>query len=214
MSQPIALFVSEQKLKAFTSVNQNVSPTELVPFLLQSQDIYLQTFIGATFYYQLKHQVLTGQVTPENQFLLDEFMQRAILNWGLMLALPFLKYKIYNKSVLSPTSENAESITLEELKFLQAQLEDVAQSYMKRCIEWCVLHPGDYPAYISPNVQEGQLPQRGNPYSTGLVTPKSPYAWKKRVLINNRDLGNVGYYNNDGFCGDCGVPNSVSPRNV
>jgi hypothetical protein len=118
MSQPIALFVSEQKLKSFTSVNQNVSPTELVPFLLQAQDIYLQTFIGATYYYQLKDQVLRGQVTPDNQFLLDEFMQRAILNWGLMIALPFLKYKIYNKSILSPTSENAESITLEELKFL------------------------------------------------------------------------------------------------
>jgi hypothetical protein len=212
MSQPAILFVSEEKLKAFTSVNQNVSPTELVPFLLQAQDVNLQTYIGATYYYQLKHQVLVGQVTPENQFLLDEFLQKAILNWGLQLALPFLKYKIYNKSILSPTAENSESITLEELKFLQSQLGDVAQSYMKRAIEWMVLNPGGYQAYISPNIQEGQLPQRGNPYYTGLVTPKSPYAWKKRVLLNNRDLGNVGYYNNDG-CFECG-PNSVSPRNV
>ena len=44
MATKIALFVSEEKLKNFTSINQNVSPADLVPFILQAQDIYLELF--------------------------------------------------------------------------------------------------------------------------------------------------------------------------
>ena len=139
-AQKIPLFVSEEKLKAFTSVNQNVSPEDLVPYILQSQDIYLQNFIGATYYMELKAEVLAGTLSNENKFLMDNYIQSAVCNFGLMMALPFLKYKIYNKSILSPSSENADSIDLEELKFLQQQLRGTAETYMKRCIEWMVLH--------------------------------------------------------------------------
>ena len=203
MSQKIPLFVSEEKLKAFSSVNQNVSPTDLVPFVLQAQDIYLQTYIGSTFYIQLKEQVLAGNLSQNNKFILDNYMQAALLNWALMMALPFLKYKIYNKSVLSPTSESADSITLDELKFLQQQLRDTAESYTKRMLEWMVLHPGDYPAYISPVATDGQVPQYGTPFYNSLVSPKYPYAWKKRVPIGIRDSSNLGWYGYDGW--DCGI---------
>lgn len=211
MATRIPLFVSEEKIKAFSSINQNVSPADLIPYILQAQDIYLQNYIGATYYMQLKKQVLENTVSANNQFLLDNYIGQALVNWGLMMALPFLKYKIYNKSVLSPTSENADSITLEELKFLQDQCRNTAETYTKRMIEWMVLHPGDYPAYIAPNVLDGQLPERGTPYYNGLVTPKRPYAFKKRQLLSNRDAGYLGWYDNGMDCIECG-PNSVPPK--
>jgi hypothetical protein len=207
-AQKIPLFVSEEKLKAFTSVNQNTSPELLVPYILQSQDIYLQNYIGATYYMELKDEVLAGSLSANNQFLMDNYIQSALCNFGLMQALPFLKYKFYNKSILSPSSENADSIGLEELKFLQTQLRNTGETYMKRMIEWMVLHPGNYPKYITPNVLDGQLPDRGNPYYNTLVTPHQPYAFKRRMQPGRRDLGNVGYYNNGMDCIECG-PNSV-----
>lgn len=209
------LFVSEEKLKSFTSINNNVSPLDLVPYVLQAQDIYLQNYLGTTMYWQLKEQILTNTLTNDNKYILDSYIGSALCNWALYMALPFLKYKIFNKSVLSPTSENAESITLEELKFLQDQLRGTAETYTKRMIEWMVLHPGSYPAYITPNVLDGQLPERGNPYYFGLVTPKRPYAWKQRLAYGNRDLANVGWYSNDGLagCAECG-PNSYTNSTI
>ena len=108
MAQKLALLVSEEKLKAFTSINQNVSPADLIPYILQSQDIVLQNYIGATYYMQLKNQVVSNTVSTDNQFLLDNYIGNAMCNWGLFYALPFLKYKIFNKSVVSPTSENSD----------------------------------------------------------------------------------------------------------
>ena len=213
MPQLEVLFISEEKLKSFTSINNNVSPLDLIPYVLQSQDLYLQNYIGATFYFELKEQVRTSTVSVDNQFVLDNYIGGALCNWALQIALPFLKYRIFNRSVLSPTSENSDPVTLEEIKFLQEQCRDTAQFYMKRCVEWMTLHPGGYQAYIAPNVLDGILPERGNPYYDSLVTPKQPYAWKKRMLVGNRDAANIGWYNTDSFCMECG-PNSVSPTNV
>jgi hypothetical protein len=205
MAQKLALLVSEEKLKAFTSINQNVSPADLIPYILQSQDIVLQNYIGATYYMELKNQVVAGTVSSDNQFLLDNYIGNALCNWGLFYALPFLKYKIFNKSVVSPTSENSDSITLEELKFLMEQVRSAGETYMKRMIEWMVLHPGAYQAYVAPRVLDGQLPERGNPYFGSLVTPKQPYAWKKRTMVGTRDSANVGWYGGTEGCEPFGM---------
>jgi hypothetical protein len=205
MAQKLALLVSEEKLKAFTSINQNVSPADLIPYILQSQDIVLQNYIGATYYIELKNQVVAGTVSSDNQFLLDNYIGNALCNWGLFYALPFLKYKIFNKSVVSPTSENSDSITLEELKFLMEQVRSAGETYMKRMIEWMVLHPGAYQAYVAPRVLDGQLPERGNPYFGSLVTPKQPYAWKKRTMVGTRDSANVGWYGGTEGCEPYGM---------
>ena len=205
MAQKLALLVSEEKLKAFTSINQNVSPADLIPSILQAQDIVLQNYIGATYYMELKNQVVAGTVSSDNQFLLDNYIGNALCNWGLFYALPFLKYRLFNKSVVSPTSENSDSITLEELKFLMEQVRSAGETYMKRMIEWMVLHPGAYQAYVAPRVLDGQLPERGNPYFGSLVTPKQPYAWKKRTMVGTRDSANVGWYGGTEGCEPFGM---------
>ena len=78
MSQKIPLFVSEEKLKYFTSVNQNVSPNDLVPYILQAQDIYLQNVLGATYYQSLKSNILAGTISGPDQYLMDNYIGSAL----------------------------------------------------------------------------------------------------------------------------------------
>lgn len=179
MSQPIALFCSEQKIKNFTSANANLSPELLTPFILEAQDIELQYYLGSTFYFSIQDQVLTGTVSADNQFLLDNYISKALIQWGLMRALPFIKYRIFNKSVLSPTAENAESITLEELQFLQQELRTAGNFYAERMNDWIVLHPGAYSVFFSQRVNDGMMPSYAPGQYGELVTPVMPYAWKK-----------------------------------
>lgn len=193
MSQKYALFISEEKLKSFTSVNQNVSPEDLVPHILTAQDTELQFYLGSTFYFSLQDQVLNGTVNVDNQFLLDNYISKALCQWGLMRGLSFLKYKIFNKSVLSPTSENADSITLEELQFLQQQCRDTGNTYATRMVEWIQLHPAAYPVYFSQRVTDGMMPSYSDPIYGGLVTSAMPYAFKKRYGMG-RNWVNDGMY--------------------
>ena len=173
------LMISEEKLKSYTSIHESVSPDELVPYILQSQDLYLQNYLGATYYQQLQAQITAGTVTTANRFLLDNYIGNLLCNYAMYHALPFLKYKVFNKSILSPSSETAENIQLDELKFLQNEVRSVAENYTKLMQIFLQNNPNDYPAYTSPQPLDGLTPDRKTPFFGGLQTNSRWFNWKK-----------------------------------
>jgi hypothetical protein len=194
------LLVSEEKLKAFTSINENVSPQLLIPYVLNAQNTYLVNLIGSTFLRQLYDQVRTNTVSVANRYLLDEYVGNVVLNYALAMAMPFLKYKIFNKSILSPKSETADSIELEELKYLVAQVMNTSQQYAVLLQKYLYYHQNDYPAWTNYNALDGVIPDRASPYQAPLVTNHYPYAWRKRLYQQNA-RGQYGYTLNAGYDG-------------
>jgi len=194
MANPIVLFVSEEKLKSFTSINYNVSPADLQPFVLQAQDVYLQNYIGATYYHALQTRILANTLTVADQSLLDNYIGNALVNFTLYMALPFLKYKILNKSVMNPTSESSAETNFQELTFIMNQVKQVAESYTKQMILWMQNHPSDYPEYITQNYKDGIIADKGNPYTAGLVIPHQPYSARQRARKRLNNGGNDSIY--------------------
>ena len=186
------LLVSEEKLKAFTTINENVSPQLLIPYILNSQETYLVNLIGSSFLKELYLQVKTNTVSAANQFILDEYIGQVVLQYGLMMALPFLKYKILNKSILSPKSETSDSIDLDELKYLVAQVKNTAEQYAMLLQRYLFWHSADYPLWNNALAMDGVIPDRGNVYTAPLVTSHYPYAWKKR-LAQTANRGGYGF---------------------
>ena len=186
------LLVSEEKLKAFTTINENVSPQLLIPYILNSQETYLVNLIGGSFLKELYLQVRTNTVTAANQFILDEFIGQVVLQYGLMMALPFLKYKILNKSILSPKSESADSIDLDELKYLVMQVKNTAEQYAMLLQKYLFWHSADYPLWNNALAMDGVIPDRGNVFTSPLVTSHFPYAAKKR-LAQTANRGGYGF---------------------
>ena len=186
------LLVSEEKLKAFTTVNENVSPQLLIPYILNSQNTYLVNLIGSSFLKELYLQVRTNTVTQANRFILDEYIGQVVLQYGLMMALPFLKYKILNKSILSPKSETSDSIDLDELKYLVAQVKNTAEQYAMLLQRYLFWHSNEYLLWNNALAMDGVIPDKGNVYTAPLVTSHYPYAWKKR-LAQTANRGGYGF---------------------
>jgi hypothetical protein len=168
------IFVSEERLKTFTSINFNLDPSDLIPFVLQGQDIYLQNYLGSTYYIELKNQVEAGTVSTENAYLLDNFIGAALCNYALYMALPFLKYKIFNKGILSPEGENSPGIDLTELKYLRSEVLNTAESYCRKMIDYINDNSADFPTYFSSNSLDGNLPSK-QAYTSNLVIPTKRY---------------------------------------
>jgi hypothetical protein len=192
------LFVSEEKLKAFTTINENVSPQLLIPYVLNAQNTYLVNLIGSTFQKDLALQVRTNTVTADNAYLLDEYIGPVVLNYALMMSLPFLKYKILNKSILSPKSESADSIDLDELKYLVTEVRNVADQYAMLLQKYLYYNMNLYPLWNTANARDGVIPDKGSVYQSPLVTPHYPYAWKKR-LAQQTARGQYGYTLSGGY---------------
>jgi hypothetical protein len=185
MSVKQALFVSESKLKAFTAIHLSVSPTDLVPFVIQAQDLVLREYLGATLYNELKAQVVANAVTVANKALLDDYISPALCNLALYYALPGLTYKVFQKSVLKPGSESSQNVGLDELKFLQSQAKDVAESYIKQMQVYLKNNLNLYPAYANYLTSDGVAPNKKSPYFSGIQTNSKYYNRSRRKNILN-----------------------------
>jgi hypothetical protein len=164
-----AILVSEQRLKQWTALDENVRVEEITPFIINAQDIYMQDTLGTRFYTRLKNGIINNDLNSDEQELLNEYVAPCLMQYALYLMLPTIKYKIVEKGILSGTSEETAATSLEELKYLRETTLDMAEFYNKRLVEFLVDYPGKFPEYATPGVK-GMHPNKQTPYFSGLVT--------------------------------------------
>lgn len=170
---PEALFVSEQRFKHWTQLDENVRFDDLVPFIRQAQDIACQNTLGTKFFQRLKDGIIAGDLNADEKHLMNEYIGPAVMQYALYLMLPSLKYKLMDKGVVSGISEETAATSLDELKYLRQSTLDTYEFYSKRLREYLMDNPGMFTEYDSPGA-EGMYPDRSNPYFSGLVTPNGP----------------------------------------
>lgn len=212
MPNPDVLMVSEEKLKAYTNLNTNLSPADLVPYVWDAQNVLLPNYLGGTYYNALKDRIVNGTLTQADTTLLDNFIGPFLCNSAFLYATTFVQYRAYNKGIMKGTSESGQPLDLDELKFMQSQIKNIAEAYANQMVLHLVANSQDYPLYLQPNSEDGPMPDRANPYTTPIVIPNYPYAYSQRFYYGNR--GGYGYaggqYYDGGFFGiDCyNLPNT------
>lgn len=164
------LIISENKLKAFTALQQNVRSEDIAPYIIQAQDIYLQPVLGTRFFKRLKTGIVSGDLTPDEVEFIEEYVSPMLIQRAFALAIPFIKYKFADKGVLSGTSETATGVELDELKYLIQKVEDAAEFYATRVREFLFDNISLFQDYISPGIK-GMLPDRSSQYTSGMVIP-------------------------------------------
>lgn len=166
------LFISEQKLKSATALHTNVEPQDLLPAVQQAQDIYVQGLMGTTWYNALKTRIVAGTETSSEETFLNDYVAPMLANYALYQAFPTLSYKIFNKSVLQPTSEESAPATLEQIKYVRDSVMNTAEFYRERALEYLKQNETLFPEYLNPDTSDGMAPDKFNDYYGGLVVPK------------------------------------------
>jgi len=163
------LLVSEQRMKQWTNLDNNIRIDVLTPSILQAQDIYIQDTLGTLFYDRLKNGVVANDLTVTENAFLKDYVGPTLMQYALYLLLPNLKYKMVEKGILNGTSEETAPTTLDEMIYLREAAMDTAQFYNKRMLEWLQDHPNVFPEYTNPGV-DGMMPNKQTPYFSGLQT--------------------------------------------
>jgi len=164
------LLVSEAKIKAFTALHENVRVEDIAPFIIQAQDIYLQQMLGTKFFTSLKDHVLNNTLTSDETLFLEDYIAPWMIQRAFALSLPFIKYKVVDKGILSGNSETATQTTLEEVQYLISKVESTAEFYAQRTREFLFDNPSMFPDYVNPGI-DGMFPNRQSPYFSGLTVP-------------------------------------------
>lgn len=189
-----ALLVSEQRFKQWTQVDDNLRVEDITPFIIQAQDLYIQDTLGTSFYTRIKEGIVASDLNNDEKALLNDYIGPTLMQYALYLMLPSIKYKVVDKGIVSGTAEEAATTSLEELKFLRETTMDTAQFYNKRLTEFLCENPGLFPTYDAPGVK-GMLPNKQNPYSSGLVIPRMRGTGTKTYCNCNDGCENCGYTN-------------------
>lgn len=195
------LFVSEVKLKSYSMLNMNIDPMLLKPWILIAQDLWVQPYLGSSFYEELKGQILNNTLTAVNESFINTHLAPAVINYAIWKALPFLHTQIFNKGLLRPTSETGTAVDINDMKFLRQEILNTAESYAQKMINFLRERPGSFPTYFNSQttVGDGIIPQKGNISTNQFVIPK------KYNLING-DTWNAEY-----GCDNCWERNAPRP---
>ena len=164
------LLVSEQRMKQWTSLDNNIRIDVLTPSILQAQDLYIQDTLGTPFYRRLKEGVVANDLTVNESAFLKDLVGPCLIQYALYLLLPSLKYKMVEKGILNGTSEETQPTTLDEMKYLREGALDTAQFYNQRMLEYLIDNPGMFTLYTNPTSRDGMIPNKANTYFSGLQT--------------------------------------------
>ena len=145
------LFISEAKLKDSTAINLAVSTDLLLPYLRQSQKLYVETVLGTDLNNKLKDLIVAGTVNlPANaayKTLLDDYIGDMLPNWALYHCIPFLRFKVENGNIYSKTSETGTAMSVEESQHLREEIRNTAEYYTERMIDYLCNNNSLFPEY-------------------------------------------------------------------
>jgi len=145
------LFISQQKLAESTAINLNVDTELLLPYVRQSQKLYVEPKLGTQLTQKLKDLITAGTIgdvaNAAYKTLLEDYIGDMLPNWAFYHAVPFLRFKIENGNIYSKTSETGTALSTEEAQHLREEIRNTSEYYTERMIDYVCNNTSSFPEY-------------------------------------------------------------------
>lgn len=169
------LFISENKLKNFSDLNNALDADLLKNAIREAQDIHIQRMLGYELYQSLITKVNNSQVTGDYLTLM-EFVQDALLYWTYYEALEAIYLRPRNNGLLVPqggAEANAADVQLYDKK--RTSVENKAEWYSERLVNYLLDNEGKFPEFATETGMD-IYPDQQSQFKTPFVTRRDKYA--------------------------------------
>lgn len=161
------LFIDEDYIKRYSTINGSVDPTFLEPRLIVAQDKWIQPILGTNLYQTIQAAIVADNLTADQRTLLEDFIMRATLHWAVLEILPSMLYKINNGALSTYSSEDSSPISRSELDRLVEEQRNNAQFYSERLIDYLCANNSLFPEYNTRASNDQMFPIKGTVYYEG-----------------------------------------------
>ena len=155
------LLISEQKLKNFTDIDQNVTTAVLLPVISVVQQTKVEYILGGKYYKQLLEGVINSNLSTTDTEFLEYFVQPLLIWAAYSECLPSIFMRIKNNGIVTG-AEN--TITIKEMEYMQTRADDRSQFFEQRMIEQIIWNSNLYPSVFNYSTQNGMMPHLGKNY--------------------------------------------------
>jgi hypothetical protein len=147
-----ALFVTRKDIVKYTNVSGGVDTDKFIQYVKIAQNIHIQNYIGTDLYNKISTDIVADNLAGNYATLVENHIKPCLVHWAMVEYLPFAAYSVSNKGIFKGTSENAESVSKEEVDFLIEKERTTAQYYTDRMIEHFSFNAASlYPEYYTNN---------------------------------------------------------------
>ena len=166
-----AYFVSEQKLKEYTPVSQNVDSGKLVSAIRIAQDIVAKEALGQALYQRMMELITSGDISNPTYVnyknLLDNYIVPCAMWNAYYVSLDFSLVEYANAGLVSNNTEQGAAVDLATFKTIKNGAKHTADFYTEKLKLWLNNNTTLYPEFDKEVPGETE-PDRST-YSTGIV---------------------------------------------
>lgn len=166
------LLVSETKVKAFSTLNQNLDMALLVSTIYMAQELGLQTLIGTKgydYYMELVKsvQLSGGTMSSADRIMLDDYIAPYLIHRAYFEAFPEIFARRMNKAITIGETAQGTSIDIKGMSYLRDIEMGRYNFYAQRLLDRVQAYPSDYPWYYSYTDKDG-MPSTSQTYFAGI----------------------------------------------
>ena len=146
------LFIDRTDLVRNSILDGNVDTDKFIFFIKTAQEIHIQNYLSTKMYDALTAAIVAGIDLPENarwKSLLDEYVVPMLIWFTQVDYIPFASYQIRNGGMFKHRSENADTVSKDEVDYLVEKARTNAEWYTRRFINFMSFNQTLYPEYTS-----------------------------------------------------------------
>ena len=146
-----ALFITDKDLKRYSVLDGNLDSSKFMAYVEIAQDIHVQSYLGTDLYEKIMSLIVSNTINDlsneKYKTLLVSYIKPMLIQWSLVQFYPFVAYTIANGGVFKHRSETSETVSKEEVDYLQEQSRTTANYYSERLVRFLCDRSNDYPEY-------------------------------------------------------------------
>jgi hypothetical protein len=170
------LIISEEKLREFTDINDNLDSKLLMNAVREAQDIYLQRLTGTSLYEYILNQINANTLSGNYKDLVDNFIQPYLIYASYWESLDAIYTRPRNNGLLQPTGgENSEKADGTWYNRKRQMVENKMEYYGERLTNYLIQNENQFPQLNDNGPFWKQYPD----YTTGYN--KSPIVFNRRT---------------------------------
>lgn len=158
-------FISADRLKEDTVINETTDNKLINPVILMVQDIYIQSVLGTALYDEIKTQVKDNTVTVLNKKLLDNYLQITIKYYCMAELCNPLTYRYLSNAGWGDAKPEGNPGQLDQIRNYYL---NHAEWYAKRVVKYLQQNHTSYPLWLEGNVTIDSIRPKKNTYQTGM----------------------------------------------
>jgi hypothetical protein len=162
--------ISEENLRQFTDINNNVDSKLLKNAVREAQDIEIQRLLGTKLYNAILLKIKTNTLTGDYEYLVLQWVQNALLYFSYYYSLEDIYIRPRNNGLLTPQGgENSTTVDGTWYNRKRESVKNKAQFYAERLTNYLIQKQGLYPE-LNGNVELQQMyPDFGVQYRNPIV---------------------------------------------